>query len=241
MSVLLIDVGNSRLKWRLQGQSADAIQAVSLDHLNHNTWPSDISQVLVASVREIPELITQLRAIFAQAKVMLIAQPIATVTTIQHCYDQPQRLGVDRWLAMLGARAGSDEQCGWIVVDAGSALTIDLLSAENRHLGGYIVPGVTIASQALFANTDKVLPYQDEMAALNHQPQPGTDTVTCVFNGITLQRQAMLQTLMTHYPDYQVVVTGGDGELLAQQVGVSYCPDLIFKGLESLCVGSFFC
>ncbi|MDP1069535.1 type III pantothenate kinase, partial [Klebsiella pneumoniae] len=64
------------------------------------------------------------------------------------------RMGVDRWLAMLAAWQRVGQSC-W-VVDCGSAITLDLLDAEGRHQGGYILPGLRLMQQSLLGNTAEV-------------------------------------------------------------------------------------
>src|SRR6056297_1923141 len=69
-----------------------------------------------------------------------------------HCgYHDPSHLGADRWAALLGARGLSGEAC--LVVDAGSALTLDALAPGGRHLGGWILPGLAMMVAALEART----------------------------------------------------------------------------------------
>ncbi len=66
-------------------------------------------------------------------------------------YSDPSRLGVDRWLAMLAAHAASTKAC--LVVDCGTALTIDKLTASGEHCGGYIIPGLALMRRSLEENT----------------------------------------------------------------------------------------
>ena len=69
-------------------------------------------------------------------------------------YRDPERLGVDRWLALIAARERSKQPT--VIVDAGSACTIDLLDSEGRHLGGYILPGLTAMGEALVRGTHQI-------------------------------------------------------------------------------------
>ena len=123
------------------------------------------------------------------------------------------------------------------MVDAGTALTIDLMNADNHHEGGFIVPGLELAQQALFNNTGRVRPFADEQeqAAL----APGRDTLSCVSAGVRRQLQALVMSVVQDYPDYRLFISGGDGHWLAQQLGVASYPHLIFEGMESLCAGYF--
>ena len=235
MSVLLVDVGNSRLKWQLrnEGNTRSEHQCLLAD-VTSAPWPEEVAQVLVASVREHKELHQFLQIIYGQ-RLIWLAHPPQGDQRIQHCYPDPARLGVDRWLAMLGARA---EQAGPVlVVDAGTALTIDLLSADDAHVGGYIVPGLATSRETLFSRTDKVRPFADE--ADSGALQPGQNTLNCVAAGTLRQQVALVQSVADEYPDYQLMVTGGDSELLAGFVNGRHCPDLVFNGMNLICAGLF--
>lgn len=235
---LLIDAGNTRIKWRLlkAGQSqSEGVLTGKLTEVVPSAWRSvgTIEQVLVASVIEQPVLQKLLEGQFSD-KVNWLHHPLPSSAGFKHCYARPERLGVDRWLAMLGARSRSQKDL--LVVDAGTALTIDLLSASNEHQGGYIVPGVQMAQNALFKNTAKVKPFADEQQA--QQVAPGKDTSACVLAGIQRQRLSLVQSVLNDYPQYQPFVCGGDGLWLAQQLNLHYYNNLVLDGMESLCVGS---
>ncbi len=235
MSALLVDVGNSRLKWQLRiaGKTVSEHQCLLAD-VTSAPWPEDVSQVLVASVREHKELHQFLQLVYGQ-RLHWLANPPHGDQRIQHCYSDPARLGVDRWLAMLGARAELPGPL--LVVDAGTALTLDLLSGDDQHVGGYIVPGLTASRETLFSRTDKVRPYADEVdsGAL----QPGQNTLNCVAAGTLRQQVALVQSVADEYPDHQLMLTGGDAELLAGFINGRLCPDLVFNGMNLICAGLF--
>lgn len=232
MSVLLIDVGNTKLKWRF-GERAGYQYGQCLLSALPSQWP-DAHQVLVASVGAHGELQRILKARYGQALQWLDA-PVLTYPDFHHCYDNPQRLGVDRWLAMLGAR--TQDKGNLLVADAGTAFTLDLLSQDNHHQGGFIVPGLTMAQQALFQQTAKVRPFSDEQEI--DKLRPGQNTFACVRSGVLRQQLALLQSVQQDYPAHRLFLTGGDGLWLAQELGVVHYSNLIFDGMESLCVGYF--
>lgn len=234
MSVLLLDVGNSRVKWRLTTLSGERYYGdCDATHVALQTWVEQPQRVMVSSVRVQADLHTQLELIFGQ-RLQWLKEPLPSWPQFKHCYPEPSRLGVDRWLAMLGGRV---QQSGdLLVVDAGTALTIDLFSSDNRHQGGYIVPGLRMAQNALFSGTDRVRAYQDEQD--KQEIAPGKNTLNCVAAGVLRQNLALVQSLLDEYPEHQPLITGGDGQLLASRLGLSYSPDLIFDGMDSLCAGS---
>ncbi len=235
MSALLVDVGNSRLKWQHRdGDSVLSEHQCALAEVTSAPWPEEVSRVLVASVRDHTDLHQFLQRIYGQRLVWL-AHPPHSDQRIHHCYPDPARLGVDRWLAMLGAR--SYKEGALLVVDAGTALTIDLLDAEDRHVGGYIVPGLTTSREVLFSRTDKVRPFADEADA--GALLPGQNTLNCVAAGTLRQQVALVQSVADEYPDYQLMLTGGDGEQLAGLLCSRHYPDLVFNGMNQICAGLF--
>lgn len=234
MSVLLIDAGNSRLKWRWQGDS----QQCDIADFAAQPWP-DASHVLMASVRELPELEAELGARYASLHVIHRALP--QFPDFVHCYEKPERLGVDRWLAMLGAARALPTASQWLVIDAGTALTADLLTRHNNelhHQGGYIVPGLQLAQQALFQRTERVREFADEAPATDFSL--ANDTLGCVSAGVRRQHVALVAQLCQQYSHASCVITGGDGAWLADAAGCRYHADLVFEGMEELCAGSFF-
>lgn len=233
VSVLLIDAGNSRLKWQLR----DAGDIVAEGFAGYDgQLPESLplaDKVLVAAVCDALPLKTALQA--RTADVVWLDQTPADYPGFRHCYPEPSRLGVDRWLAMLGARRW--QQGPLLVVDAGTALTIDLLSADNEHQGGFIVPGMGLAAGALFSNTSRVRPYDDELH--DGGTVPGQDTLSCVLAGVKRQQRALVASVVSDYPEHSLLITGGDGQWLAQAIGGHFYAGLVFDGMDSLCVGSF--
>jgi type III pantothenate kinase len=144
-------------------------------------------------------------------------------------------MGVDRWLAMLGARRRTGERL--CVVDAGSALTIDLVDASGQHEGGYIIPGPALMERALLLDTDRVRFDEDTGYALT----PGVSTAEAVRHGIALaQAGAVALALEQAGGDAPELFFCGGGarELmrLLERAG-TFAPDLVFEGLEVMAAG----
>ena len=146
-------------------------------------------------------------------------------------YGRPETLGVDRWMAILAAWDRVQVPC--VVVDAGSALTIDFIAAGGRHLGGYIVPGIQMMLDALYGGTADVRvegrPVFSQLA--------GGDTITAVHNGCSTMAIALIEKSLNQLEDIagsaMVVLTGGDSEQLAKALGDQclHVPDLVLVGL----------
>lgn len=234
VSVLLIDAGNTRIKWRYIGHGHIQQGACLHREVTSQEWPIPIDRIVVASVRSNDVLAQHLQHQFG-LDIEWLREPNSDNSRFRHCYAQPQRLGVDRWLAMLAAIERTRNAC--VVVDAGTALTIDVVDSNGRHQGGYIVPGLAMAQAALFQQTERVRPFEDEQ--IQHHIALGCDTLACVSAGIRRQHLALLQSMAAEYPEHDWLISGGDGEWLASAMERDYYPDLVFEGMESLCVGSF--
>ena len=165
---LLLDMGNTRLKWALQDRSPTWLARGALE------WPeAGIDAALIEAWAGLPRPM----AVFAASVVdsereaavaALVAQrygsaPIwlrtpASACGVRNAYAEPHRLGVDRFLSMVAARAEGMAPC--ILASAGTALTLDALAADGQHLGGLIAPGARLMQQSLLGATARVRPEQ---------------------------------------------------------------------------------
>jgi type III pantothenate kinase len=167
VNLLLLDVGNSRLKWamlrqRYRRRQDFAVQgAVDLKALRHAAaaWPR------LFNAAGTPDLIyacnvagaaveRQIRAAAARAGLGAphFARTLAAAAGVRNGYREPWRLGADRWVGLVGARhehPGKD----LCLVGLGTAMTIDLLAASGRHLGGSLIPGPRLMIESLLMNT----------------------------------------------------------------------------------------
>lgn len=163
---LLLDLGNTRLKWvALDENSVLARGAVAwsepVAEQLEQAWLSlsPVDHVLAASVvdeaRE-TEITERVRQRFSRA-VQWVRSP-AGGCGVRNAYAEPGRLGVDRFLAMVAAHADGLAPC--VLVGVGTALTLDALAADGRHLGGLIAPGPQLMRQSLLGATARVRPEQ---------------------------------------------------------------------------------
>ncbi|MEQ8802655.1 MAG: type III pantothenate kinase, partial [Haliea sp.] len=120
------------------------------------------------------------------------------------------------------------------VVDAGSALTIDLVGADGRHQGGYIIPGPSLMERALLLDTDRVRFAEEAVYDL----APGTSTAEAVRHGIALAQAAAVRVAMEQAgePRPTLYLCGGGAETLQRLLGGAgeWIPDLVFEGLEAM-------
>ncbi len=161
------------------------------------------------------------------------ALPVPIATNL----DEPDRVGQDRLLAALGAYATVQQAC--IVVDAGTALTVDFVDGAGVFHGGAIIPGGQMMLNALHANT-AALP-QLTLADMPDPLEPfGTSTANAMFLGVRAAIRGSVRYLAERYADYydaypQIIATGGDAPtLLAGDELIEHMvPDLVLRGIAA--------
>jgi len=161
--LLLIDIGNTRIKWARSNHGEPGAQSAAV----HANWALDdfieqilnagprADRVLIANVggKRMGELARTAIADTWQCAAEFVQSP-AAAAGIRNAYPEPANLGVDRWLAMLGGRFLEPRPL--CVVSVGTAMTIDGLDAAGRHLGGVIVPGPDLMVSSLLKNTSEI-------------------------------------------------------------------------------------
>ena len=234
---LLIDAGNSRIKWLYGNAVPGIVEAASYKedwrtklwrawHLLPEPRRIAISCVNNASIE------TEVAAIVDD----LWGKPLQTFTaqkttnhTLTVAYDEAHTLGADRYLAMLGARGLTHEPL--CVVGCGTAITLDVVERDGQHIGGLILPGIRLAENALLQNTQKLRP-------MRWTPNPlGKDTASCIGAGIHHAIPAgingimdELETTTGHY--YHRFAFGGDAQILfGNRPDYRIEPDLMFRGM----------
>ncbi len=145
---------------------------------------------------------------------------------VSHSYRNPENLGIDRLLAMEAAYR--DYNCSVLVIDCGSAVTIDYVGGNARHIGGYIVPGYQLQMNSLIRDTS--LSFDEIEPALNL----GVSTNECIRNGSLRMIHSFCESVIRECKPKKVVLTGGDiqGPLMKlKSLGVED-QSLVFKGLR---------
>lgn len=159
--IIAVDLGNSRAKWAAHPGDlpvagrflADGCAAVDAIAAHAAIWASigEPSGIVACSVAR-PEALADLARVASGLSVpMLQIVPRAQAAGVSNLYHEPARLGADRWAALVGARARGHEPA--LVVDAGTAMTVDALAADGRFLGGLIVPGFHLMRASLAGGT----------------------------------------------------------------------------------------
>lgn len=235
---LLIDAGNTRLKWVLEGEGAGFKSGVC--PTGSNEWLDDlrpyascIGRIAVATVisegmRQ--DLVAQLTLLSDSAVRFYWSE--ASRNGLVNAYPDISRMGVDRWHAMY---AGWHLQSsGFVVVDAGSAITVDFVDDNGKHLGGYILPGKQMMLRSLTQDVARVGfdPLETGSAS------PGRSTTECVQHGIFWLWEGLARQLAIdcqYYGLNRILCTGGDApSLMAAGLQGQYEPDLVITGLAAV-------
>ena len=237
--MLEFDLGNTRMKWRLLNSAGQRVaggsasgQAFVYPWRDAPGWAETggarVSSVASAAVNQ------RLRDQLSEDGIAPIrfAAAQAACGPVTAGYREPERMGVDRWLAVVAAWQRC--QAPVLVVDAGSALTLDMVDASAQHLGGWIVPGLELMRSSLLSGTAGIrLPQLAATSAV----RSGRDTGEAVGFGTVAMMQdfvaARFAAFAAVHQDARLVLTGGDAGLFEQIAvdAVVRVPELVMDGL----------
>ncbi|MGB5830835.1 MAG: type III pantothenate kinase [Thiohalocapsa sp.] len=236
---LLVDIGNTSIKWATwDGErlgvpgSAKHFGALPIDLLAAWDLSEDVNGIVVARVG--PEAVLKGVADVADAlwkSGLTMVETSAESQGVRIAYAEPARLGVDRYLALIGAH---HQQGGAkLIVDAGTAVTFDLLLADGTHIGGLILPGIAMMRDSLLAGTQ--IPCYEPIDA---DQSWATDTAEAIAAASIQAPAALAERLYQRLADHtgqtpNLIITGGDAERLlpALRPEAVHQPALVLAGL----------
>lgn len=237
--VVAVDLGNSAAKWSIDrcGQSHRVLLRLPnwidslVDSAVSQTEGKTISWRIASVNRPVTKLlIARLEEFLEKSPGVTVRVIDASDVPIEVCVANPDRVGIDRLLAAWQAAVTYHGQSS-IVVDAGSAITVDVVSARGQFLGGAILPGIALQFESLARGTD-ALPAIDFMLDVpddltqNAFDMPATDTVSAIRTGILLGTAAAIDGLIKHRVcrmepsdgdprSMPILFTGGDAKRLS--------------------------
>ena len=219
--ILAIDAGNSRIKWRLIDGGQQVAQGAQLTNkvlegealsFSGIKQPSEIRIANVAGADVVDSLKQQLISQFNVP--IFFAMVSGSLGELSCAYEDPETLGVDRWLAVAAAYHKYNQPL--MVVDAGTAITVDIIGPGGQHVGGYIFPGLTMMHNALWKNTSDVRVVGSGTEELWI---PGKNTQQAVNKGCLLAAASAIETLAAQFP-VRIVITGGDAKVISQAISL---------------------
>jgi len=236
--VLEIDIGNSFAKWRVRAAEHILLSdKVALKSLHVNELFSAAAQLKITKVSICSVAGTQVDRLFA-GRIELLWGLVAEFFSVQescagvlNSYVDPSKMGADRWLATVAAKHlyPNTEVC---ILDCGTAINVELLSASAVHRGGYIMPGIEMMQHSLLVNTAQVYCSAEPLGL-----EPGLDTGTNVANGSLMLAVALLEKLQRQMQQQGglLLLTGGSAKCLlgySEAANVRYVPDLLMDGFK---------
>lgn len=245
--ILELDCGNSFIKWRVLGTDGltpieGGVVGSDSDLLASLKSASALRLkkcrlVSVRTAAETDALVDSLVSAFGVS--VMRAVPVREMAGVKNGYEDFERLGLDRWLALLGGFHLAPGAC--LVLDFGTAITADFVASNGEHLGGFICPGMPLMRNQLRTHTRRIR-YDDSAAERAHESlAPGRATVEAVERGCLLMLRGFVLTqleLAREYwgDEFSVFLTGGDADLVCAVVpSAKVVPDLVFVGLAMAC------
>ena len=214
-NTLLIDIGNTSIKWQFNGNCNRAL----ISEFKVELLPK-ADKIFVSCVID--------ESILDDLDNVVFVKPQARFDVFQSAYENPKSLGVDRFLAMIGSLSSYPNQ-HTLIIDAGSALTIDLVLDNGKHQGGLIAPGLS----KLRTSFDKFYTRSSQITLnkLANNTQDAWEFGTCemLISMINSQIEKHLEKL----GDIKIVLTGGDAKIIALRLNhpIELRPNLVLEGL----------
>ena len=241
--MILLDCGNSHLKaqfWKtgqLQSSFASSYRATWIKRLSHWIEGLSATHCYLTSVLDVArqaQLDQCLKRQFEARVIRFVSAPRALEVT--NAYRQPECLGVDRWMALIAA---SELVAGDVVViDAGSALTLDLLRVDGQHLGGAILPGINTSIDD-FKHIFSYIDFNDP--AIAETAEPGCSTEEAIHINYAHSSIEILPGLVNRWISYfendaTILLAGGDAVRVQRELEppARVVPDLVFRGMIRL-------
>ena len=235
---LLIDAGNTRVKWALAHPDAHAgawsasgaALHEGLAALGAGWQDAGVTRAVVSNVAG-PELRTRLAALLGPIEVDWFASS-AERAGLVNGYREPQRLGCDRFAAAIGARALAPGQA-LVVATCGTATTVDAVTADGRFAGGMILPGLALMAGALARNTAQ-LPQATPGAA----PPPlfADNTNDAIVSGCLSAQAGAIERAVAGHAGAACILSGGAAPYIAPALKVAHrlVDNIVLVGLHAV-------
>ncbi len=222
---IFIDIGHTALKWRTEN---DPIRTLLLSEFEPSLLPK--SAVKFISCVTHTDFLKQITGTISVVKTQ---REFRLKNQILRCgYANPAELGSDRWLSMIAAFGTYREQ-NLLIIDAGSALTFDVVLADGQHQGGLIMPGLSALRQSFAQFQTPNFALSTQLLATNTRDGWLAGTTQMLMD--TIERR--IAHVLTTYSQITVLLTGGNRAIIAAhlsdkiRVNVELVDNLVLDGL----------
>lgn len=233
MTTLFVDSGNTNVKWRM-GEAGEVftspsnsselfdwivksraqLKAIAISSVQAEKWNSELGQFCDQQGLE-----------------FWFASSPAETCGLRSAYSSAEQLGVDRWLALLALWCRYRK--GFLLVDSGTATTLDVVDDQGRHLGGFILPGLELQRTALLQASENLASLVK--SAPTYNTALGTNTAEAIAHGAMASVVALVekQLELTGLPEDRLVFAGGGAGALQQALGKGVVvKELVLQGLS---------
>lgn len=234
---LLIDIGNTRLKWGM----ANGYQIIAGQPLVHdqvvrhelvNIWekisPPQRIAIACVSAGQLSEQVRSVAFELWPGVDIISAKSQAQAFGVQNAYENPEKLGVDRWLSLVAVRHFYPGPV--CVIDCGTAITVDVLDTYGKHQGGLISPGLMLMKKSLSLGTEQL-----QFSETHHAFGLATNTAAAIYSGTLSAAVGLIEHVVARQPEaMQVILTGGDAQLIAERLAFKPVidTDIVLRGLS---------
>lgn len=239
--ILEFDLGNTRCKWRLRDADNIVIrghllttESFSRLDLLLDLYRPLIKRIWVVSV--VGKDIEQSFMDWCQSSVGVdpeFARPSEFCAGAVNGYSEPSRLGADRWVGIVGGY--NRLRNTFILVSFGTAVTVDLVLQNGKHVGGFIAPGINLMLDSLRHGTYQVVLGKDPEA---FSLQPGLTTAAAVYAALAAMMSGLIENALVRLSEIdplhhaEIIFTGGDSsQFLPLYPRAQQISDLVLDGL----------
>jgi type III pantothenate kinase len=216
---LIVDVGNSYVKFAIfkQGELIHKM-ATELSHFN-DTYKNikdgfpNIEKIIISSVGKLG--LPQIETIKKHDKVLVLDSEVKL--PFENLYQTPKTLGVDR-IALVCAAVNQFPSKNVLIIDAGTCITYDFITSENKYLGGAISPGIRLRYQSLNNLTANLPLLNTEMPKAIIGESTSGAIHSGVIYGVLKEIEGIIDEYEKKYSDLTVILTGGDTNFLSNQL-----------------------
>ena len=237
MVSICFDIGNTQTKFAIfnnhQINHFGTIDIKNFSLIDQTIKENNVEAAIVSSVAEVPDTLLN----FLSQKLFVINLTAETKLPIENCYETKETLGKDRLAAVVGANflyPGTD----LLIIDAGTAITYDLIVQTGRYLGGNISPGIQMRFKALNHFTSR-LPLVEKAHDNVLYGKNTTEAIRAgVQNGIIFEVDGTIDHFRQLYPGLKVLFTGGDAKFFDNKLKnvIFVLSNLVMTGLNRILV-----